>query len=391
MSHSNYSRRNDTTSKSKPKMGFGRAIARVSTWSSQSGSVDDVVLPDVLDSGTTGYCHHHQNLSCVEEAMANHKSALPGSASVGLHETAAVGGTQRGPFGRAEWVLFASAAIIWGASFMFIDLSLRTVTPAVVALARITLGAVTLSMFPRARSSIAWADLPRVAVLGTVWMGLPFLLVPLAQQHVDSSVAGMINGAAPVFTTVIAALLLRRFPRRLQLSGLTIGFFGVLLISLPNLFATPSSAYGVGLLLVTMALYGVAFNVAVPLQQRYGSLPVVLHAQLLALPIVIPFGLGGISGATWSVASALAMLALGVLSSGVAFVAMTTLVGRVGAARGSASVYAIPVVAVILGVIILNEPVYPLAIVGSLLVLLGAWLMSRSDGAVKSVEIRRTP
>lgn len=89
-----------------------------------------------------------------------------------------------------------------------------------------------------------------------------------------------------------------------------------------------------------------------PLQQKYGSLPVLFNAQLAALVIVIPFGLIQIPGSTWARASALAMIPLGALGTGLAFVLMATLVGRVGGPRGSIAIYFVPVVAIVLGVIV---------------------------------------
>jgi drug/metabolite transporter (DMT)-like permease len=136
---------------------------------------------------------------------------------------------------------------------------------------------------------------------------------------------------------------------------------------------------GVGLVVLAITLYGLAANVAVPLQQRYGALPVLLRAQLAALFVVVPFGLWSLPGSRWGWPSALAMVPLGILGTGLAFVMMTTLVGRVGAARGSIAIYFIPVVAILLGVGVLGEPLAPSAVVGTGLVLTGAWLGSRAE------------
>ena len=311
--------------------------------------------------------------------------ARPGSpARDPLAPTAA--GTRLDAFGPAEWALLASIATIWGASFFFIEIGLEAFAPPVVAFARIALGAAALVAFPRARRPVDRADLPRVALLGIVWMGVPLTLFPLAQQHIASSVAGMINGAAPLATAVVAAMLLRRVPGRWQLAGLAIGFLGVVAISLPNLRGADAAPRGVVLVLLAVVLYGFAFNLAVPLQQRYGSLPVLLRAQLVAAVAVAPFAAAGLSDSSWSWTSALAMLALGAVGTGLAFAAMTSLVGRVGGPRGSVSVYLVPVVAILLGVLVLGERVAPLALVGTALVILGAWLTSRGESAPRANE-----
>jgi drug/metabolite transporter (DMT)-like permease len=288
-------------------------------------------------------------------------------------------GTHHDAFETVDWALLGGTAIVWGASFLFIDIGLDAFAPPVVALARLALGAATLATFRRARRPVERRDLPRVALLGLVWMGAPLLLFPLAQQHVDSSVAGMINGAAPLFTALVAAVLLRRLPGRWQRAGLAIGLLGVVAIGLPSVRGADASPYGVGLLLLAVVLYGVAFNLAVPLQQRYGSMPVLVRAQLVAAVVVAPFAAAGVTDSTWSWSSALAMVALGVLGTGLAFPAMTTLVGRVGGPRGSVSIYLVPVIAIVLGVLVRGERVAPLALVGTALVIAGAWLTSRRE------------
>ncbi|MDP9022661.1 MAG: DMT family transporter [Actinomycetota bacterium] len=288
-------------------------------------------------------------------------------------------GTRVEPFGAIEWGLLAGIAAIWGSSFLFIAIGLEAFAPGVVAGARLTLGVVALALVPRARSSVHRDDWPRVAVLGLVWMAAPLLLFPIAQQWVDSSVAGMINGAVPLWSALIATLLLRSLPRPTQVAGLALGFLGVVAIMWPNASGSDASPLGVALLVVAVALYGLATNLAVPLQQRYGSAPVLLRAQLVALMVIAPVGAASVPTSTWKWSSALAMVPLGVLGTGLAFVGMTTLVGRVGAARGSVAIYFIPVVAIVLGVTVRGETVHPLALVGTALVLLGAWLTSRRE------------
>jgi drug/metabolite transporter (DMT)-like permease len=93
--------------------------------------------------------------------------------------------------------------------------------------------------------------------------------------------------------------------------------------------------------------------------------------------VVLPFGLWGLRGSSFAWASVLAMVPLGVLGTGVAFVLMTTLVGRVGGPRGAVATYFIPVVAIALGVLFLGERVAPAALAGTGLVVAGAWLTSR--------------
>jgi drug/metabolite transporter (DMT)-like permease len=293
-------------------------------------------------------------------------------------------GSSLAAFGAAEWGLLAAVAIIWGSSFVLIDVGLRSFTPGVVASFRVLFGALALAVIPRARRPVDRADLPRVALLGVTWMGIPLILFPVAQQWIDSSVAGMLNAAVPLATAVWAAALLRRWPGRLQAIGLLLGFAGIVLISLPELptdvltaEGSGLSVVGVGLVLLAVVLYGLSANMAVPLKQRDGALPVLLRSQLAAMVIILPFGLATASGSTWSWTSAAAMVPLGALGTGLAFALMTTLVGRVGGPRGSIAIYFTPIVAIALGVGVAGESLHPLAAVGCVLVVAGAWFTSR--------------
>jgi drug/metabolite transporter (DMT)-like permease len=288
-------------------------------------------------------------------------------------------GTNREAFGTTEWGLLAAVALIWGSSFLFIDVGLEAFAPGVITLTRVALGTVTIAVFSRSRKPVDREHLPRILLLGVIWIAIPLTIFPIAQQWIDSSVAGMLNAAVPIASAVWATVLLRSFPGWRQAVGIIIGFLGVVAISLPELADSSASALGVGLVLLAVMFYGLSTNLAVPLQQRYGALPVLFRAQLAALVVVVPYGLFQLRDSTWAWDSALAMIPLGVLGTGAAFAMMAILVGRVGAARGSIAIYFVPIVAVALGLIVLNETVEPIAIAGGAVVLTGAWFASRRE------------
>jgi drug/metabolite transporter (DMT)-like permease len=289
-------------------------------------------------------------------------------------------GTRPEAFGPAEWGLLASVALMWGSSFLWIAIGLEAFRPGLITLVRIVLGAAAIGILRRSRDPVAREDWPRIVLLALVWTAIPLLLFPIAQDlGVASSTAGMINGAVPLFTAVFAAILLRRAPGRVQIGGLVVGFAGVVMISVPAAGDSSGSALGTVLALLATVLYGIAANITVPLQQRYGALPVIFRAQLVALVVVLPFGLAALPGSRWSWASALAMVVLGVFGTGLAYVASSTLLGRAGPTRGAVSIYFIPVVALVLGVTLRDEEVSPIALVGIALVLVGAWLTSRRE------------
>jgi drug/metabolite transporter (DMT)-like permease len=251
-------------------------------------------------------------------------------------------GTRTEAFGPLEWGLLASTSLMWGSSFLWIAEGLEAFPPAVVTLARLAFGALTLAFIPATRRPVDRTDLPRIALLGLVWMAIPMTLFPIAQQSVDSSIAGMVNGGTPLFAALVAVVLLRRRPGPAQLAGILVGFGGVVLITVPSASGAGGSLTGVLLIVLATAMYGLAVNLSVPLAQRYGSLPVLLRAQVVALIAVAPFGVMDLGEATWSWSAASAMVVLGALSTGLAFVAMTELAKRVGATRASVGIYFIP-------------------------------------------------
>jgi drug/metabolite transporter (DMT)-like permease len=215
-------------------------------------------------------------------------------------------------------------------------------------------------------------------------MALPMFLFPIAQQWIDSSTAGMINGAVPLISASVAAILLRRLPGRVQMVGLGIGFVGVALIAVPGFTSGGSTLLGVVLVMTATVCYGVALNLVVPLQQRFGALPVLWRSLIVAAVVTLPFGVAGIPSAEPTLRSTAALVALGILGTGLAFVAMANLVGRAGSTRGAIAIYFIPMVAIVLGVVVLDEQVAGIAILGIAFVLLGAWLTSRTDKRARS-------
>ena len=288
-------------------------------------------------------------------------------------------GTHLGDFGPAEWGLLAAAAGIWGSSFLFIAIGLDHFQPGLVTWLRILLGGLGLALAPASRRPTERADWPRIAAIGVLWVAVPFTLFPLAQRTIDSSVAGMLNGAMPLMTAAVAALLLWRRPDRRQVLGLLLGFVGVMAISLPSLRGADASPIGVTLALGAVFCYSIAINLAVPVQQKYGSLAVLLRVLIVAAVLTAPYGVWSIPGSSFDWGAVAAMVVLGFFGTGVAFVAMTTLTGRVGAPRSSIAIYFTPIVAIVLGVVFLDEQIAALAVLGTALVLVGAWITSRGD------------
>jgi len=278
-------------------------------------------------------------------------------------------------------LLLIVPGLIWGASFLFIAEGLEAVSPIGVAFARILVGFLTLSLVPAVRRPILKADRGRTAVLGVIWLAFPLTMFPFAEQHVSSALAGMLNGAVPLFVAAVAGALARRAPARAVLVGLAVGFLGAVLIAMPGMTASegPSGQWiGVLLILAALVSYGFAYSLSGPLQQRNGALPVIWRALGVAVLLTAPFGVPALLAGRWSLWPAASLVALGTGGTGIAYVMTATAAGRMGATVASVNNFFIPVVALALGVGLRHEQVSWISIVGAGVCLAGAWLIRRA-------------
>lgn len=285
-----------------------------------------------------------------------------------------------------DFALLVVPGIIWGASFLLIAEGLAAVEPNGVTFARIVVGFLTLSLFPSARKPVARSDWAGTAGLGVLWLAFPLSMFPFAEQHVSSALTGMLNGAVPLFVAGVASLLAHRLPERGILTGIVVGFAGAVVMAIPALGGS-SSAFGISLIVLALISYGMALNLARPLQQRNGAVPVLWRALGVAAVLTAPLGLPAVLNGNWTTRSALAMLALGAGGTAIAQVLSATAAGRMGATKASVSAFFIPVVALGLGVLIRHETVATMSLVGAAICLLGAAII-RSPQLVRGLHFR---
>jgi drug/metabolite transporter (DMT)-like permease len=276
-----------------------------------------------------------------------------------------------------DWLLSIGMALTWGSSFLLIKIAIRHFDSSVIPLGRTAFGTAALLLIPSARKRIANEHWPRLLALGFVWMAFPFLLYPLAEESVSSAITGMMNGGLPVVVTVITAIWVRQVPSQRRILAVLVGFSGIALIAVPSIReGTTADAKGISLLLLALLSYAVAINLARPLQAIYSPATLMLHVELVALAMSLPYGLWGISQSTfaWPALGALALL--GVLGTGFAFVLFALLTKRTGAVRSMIPTYFTPIVGTVLGTLFNNEPIMMLSVAGMLIVIVGAWLTS---------------
>ncbi len=283
-------------------------------------------------------------------------------------------------FTGVDWGLFVGVSMIWGSSFLLIAYALEGLTPSMVTLLRVGIGALTLWGIRAIQGTdvrIAPADRGRILAVSVLWVAIPFSLFPIAQQWINSAVTGLLNGATPLLVAGVSIVLVKVVPRGLQIAGLIAGFVGVVLISLGSAADGGSQARGVALVLVATACYGLALNMAPPIQAKYGAIVTMSSVLGVATVLVTPLALVDIGDNDWQLTAVAAAVVLGAIGTGIAYWIMASLVGRVGALRASFITYLIPVVSLLLGVAIRGDEVSALALIGAPVTILGALLASR--------------
>ena len=286
-------------------------------------------------------------------------------------------------------IRFVALALIWGSSFLSIKLALDTLAPLQVALGRILLGVVLLLgllALRRERLPRSLATWGHLAVAGLFLNALPFTLFSWSETRIPSLLAGIYNATAPLFTMVVAALILAdEQPTRRRLVGLVAGLGGVVVV-LGAWRGTDGGASIPGQLaaLGATASYGIAYPYARRFLAGKGlSVPVLATGQLLCaaaeLALIVPW-----SVPSFSARSALGVALLGVAGTGVGYLMSYSLITERGATTTSSVNYLIPVVSVALGVLVLSEPLRWNQPLGAALVIAGVVTAERSGARHKS-------
>ena len=306
--------------------------------------------------------------------------------------------------------MFLLLAAIWGSSFLFIKIGLdEGVGPLTIVSLRTLFASLLLGVVLLARGDrlpLQWDVWKRMAFLGVSNIVVPFALIAWGQQYIPSGLASILNAMVPLFTIVLAAVALAdEHITVARLAGLGIGFGGVVLLALPSLEAAGGDADAAlavaGMLAVVIAaiFYAIAsvytrrrltghaivkqpdgsWRAPSPSEISFGSafsafVIISLMAVLFERPDGGLYALPS-SGLAW-----LAMVWLGALGTGVAYLLFFRLIERWGATRTTLVTYVIPVVAIALGFIVLGERLRPLELVGAALIIGGVVLVNANVG-----------
>ena len=282
------------------------------------------------------------------------------------------------------WALFIGLGFFWGSSYFWIKIALETVPPLTMIAGRLVLASiflwavVLLIRDPLPRSARQYGHLMVMALVNIV---VPFILIAFGEQSIDSAMASILNATVPLFVIVMAPLFLPdegiTWPR---VAGLALGFAGVILLVAPDLVNMQDNDLTGELLLLGSSLSYAIGNIYAKrnvkgLAPRIPALFLVFLAMLVIVPaaLIVDRPFATVQPAPVAI---LAIVWLGIVGSGLAYICYFTILANWGATRTSLVAYLLPVVGILLGTAILDDPLTLNRIGGTALVIAGIALVN---------------
>jgi drug/metabolite transporter (DMT)-like permease len=289
---------------------------------------------------------------------------------------------------KKPWVaMYLVAGLIWGASFLFIELSLSFLTPVGVAFWRTAFGALAMliaMMIFRTKLPTSFEAWRHLTVAGILMSSVPFVLFAYAQTQVTSALAAIINSVTPITTVIVVLIAFRTEKLKPHVVvGLVIGLIGVLVVLGAWQGLGDNSPMAILAMMIAVTLYGIGtpyvrkFVSPLNLPTEVSVFGQIGTAALTLLPVYLLSG--PLVTATPELKAIGAVIVLGALGSGFAYLLFYKILDVVGSAIASSVTYITPIIAVILGVVLLGEQLHWYEPVGGLIVILGAAI---SQGSV---------
>jgi len=269
--------------------------------------------------------------------------------------------TQTTKMGNSEWLLLFALALLWGGSFFFIELAIEGLRPFTIVLTRVGLAALTLLTVAMMqgetipRSVKTWGGFVIMSIVSNV---LPFSLITWGQTAIESGLASIMLATTPIFTVMLAHFFTADERLTLpRLIGVLLGVVGVTMLVGPSfLRGVGAQAMGQLAVLAAAASYGVSALVA---RKMSGSTPLVNSAGMLSCATLFMLPLALIIEKPWTASPGfvplLGAVALALVSTALAYLLYFRLVARAGASNASLVTLLIPVTAVLLGAVFLDE------------------------------------
>jgi drug/metabolite transporter (DMT)-like permease len=301
---------------------------------------------------------------------------------------------------RTDILLLGLLGIMWGSSYAFIKLGVQTLPTFTLIASRLAIGLtllVTVVVVSRAQLPRNPKTYLHLFVMAAINIVIPFTLITTAEKSVDSNIAAILNGSVPLIVIVLAALVFHDEPITLnRLAGIVIGYVGVIVLVAPGLLSGTANsavsgeialvgstiAYAVGAVYSRMKLRGLGLAPVIPAVFQVGFALLMIGA--LSLAFEQPFAVA------WNTNALIAVVWLGLLGSGLAYLVQFRLLTRIGATGTSQVAYLLPVVGIISGAMMFGEAIDAQVLIGTALILGGVALVNSRYGE-RRVFGRATP
>jgi drug/metabolite transporter (DMT)-like permease len=294
-----------------------------------------------------------------------------------------------------EWTLFGIVSLLWGIPYLFISIAVDDgIPPAFLAWFRVLLGALILlpvawhaGLLGTLRGNWGW-----IVAYAVIEVVIPFPMIAVGEQHVDSSVAAILIAAVPLIVSVLA---IRFDPeeraRGMRLVGLFVGLAGVVFLVGVDIAGSGDELLGAGAILIAAVGYAIGPMLLKRKLSALDSRATMLGALVVAAAFLTPFAAIDLPASDALTTEAVSsLIILGAVCTAAAFVFFGMLIGAVGPGRALVITYVNPLVAVVAGVIVLGEEPGPGSVVGLLLILAGSYLATGGSPTPAAAEPRAT-
>ncbi|MBB4367854.1 drug/metabolite transporter (DMT)-like permease [Bradyrhizobium sp. cir1] len=292
-----------------------------------------------------------------------------------------------------DWSLLAVLSVLWGGSFFFNGAALREVPPLTLVFLRVALGAAILLPLLRAqgiglpKGMAGWKPFFAIGLFNNV---IPFSLIVIGQTFIPSGLASILNATTPLFTVIVMAAASEEELQMRRLAGVALGLLGVIILRGWGIETRPGQGLGILLCLGGALSYGFAALAARRLLKDSPPLGTATF-QLIASTIMMAI-VAGVMEQPWrlpmpGLTTWLAVLGLAALSTALAYIVFFQILRRSGATNVMLVTLLIPVTAILLGWLVLAEPISMREIAGAIVI--GSALLAidgRAFGLLRRVE-----
>ena len=281
---------------------------------------------------------------------------------------------------KTGWSRFAILGFIWGVPYLFLKVAVEEISPAVVVLGRVGIGALILLPIALHRKVLFiprkyW---PFVLLYTVTELIGPWYFITAAEQKITSGLAGLLIATTPIWAALLASIFGDKTVwHTSRLFGLIVGFIGVIAVVGIESLSGRQDIVAIGMVILAAMGYAYAINMITRRIPEVSGLGLNTWAMIITAIAFMPFAIATWPSSTPSLEAIGSVVILGVLCTAIAFVVFFKLVAEVGPPRASLITYLNTAVAVVLGVVILDEPFTLGIAIGLPLVLIGSYFASR--------------